>query len=62
MSDALLGGYYIVSTFPQINVGYQARMGEDCVKWLITELMGFMKNAKKFYDDKKRLPWHARLA
>ena len=28
-------GYYIVSSFPQFNVGYQCQMGEDCVKWLI---------------------------
>ena len=41
-------GYHIVSTFPQFNIGYQARMGEDCVKWMIAELMEFEKKAMKF--------------
>ena len=54
-------GYYIVSTFPQFNNGYQARMGEDCLKWLITELMGFEKKAMQFYNDEKRLQWDPRL-
>ena len=55
-------GYHIVSTFPQFNIGYQARMGEDCVKWLIAELMEFEKKAMKFYYDEERLQWNARLA
>ena len=54
-------GYHIVSTFPQFNIGYQSRMGEDCVKWLIAELMEFEKKAMKFYYDEQRLQWDARL-
>ena len=54
-------GYYIVSTFSQFNLGYQLRMGEDCVKWLIAKLMGFEKKARQFYYDDKRLQWDARL-
>ena len=53
-------GYYIVSTFPQFNVGYQSRMGEDCVKWLISELRGFETMAMGFYYDEKRLQWDDR--
>ena len=37
-------------------------MGEDCVKWLIAELMGFEKKAMKFYYDEERLQWDALLA
>ena len=48
-------GYYILTTFPQINVGYQSRMWEDCVKWLISELRAFESKAMAFYYDEKRL-------
>ena len=55
-------GYYIVLTFPQFNIGYQARMGKDCLKWLITKLRGFEEKAMEFYYDEKRLQWDGRLA
>ena len=55
-------GYYIVSTNRQFNVGYQTRMGEDCGKWLISELRGLETKAMAVFYDEKRLQCEDRLA
>ena len=34
-------GYCIVSSFPQFEVVYKSKVGEDCVKWFIEELLEF---------------------
>ena len=41
-------GYAIVSSFPQFERLYKFKMGEDCVKWFVDEMMQFEKEAMGF--------------
>ena len=50
-------GYCIVSSFPQFEVVYKSKVGEDCVKWFIEELLEFERQSMSFYYEEKRLEW-----
>ena len=54
-------GYCIVSSFPQFEVVYKSKVGEDWVNWFIKELLEFEKQAMSFYYDEKRLEWNDSL-
>ena len=54
-------GFCVVSSFPQFEVIYKSKVGEDCVNWFIKELLEFEKQAMSFYYHEKRLEWNDSL-
>ena len=55
-------GYTIVSTFPQFERYYKIRVGEDCVKLFVHEMIELENDAMGFYYEEKRLQWDNWLA
>ena len=38
-----------------------SKVGDDCVEWIIEELLEFEKQAMSFYYEEKRLEWNDAL-